>query len=500
MKIMKKHLFLPVILFLAFTGWTQAQNEEDALRYSQLFDAGATARSMSMGGAFGALGGDLYSIHINPAGLGVFRRSALAFTPTFMHDKTSAVYLNSYDDDIENHFSMGNAGGVWAYNTGQSEGWVNFNLGFSYAKRTDFWKNVRIRGVNDHSSMLDDFANRADGYSADELYPYGELLAYNTWLIDTVRGNPLDYETVLSQYGDQPNSTYGELQRRSIYTSGSSNEYVFAFATNYSYKLYVGGTFTIRNIQYESSMIHSEDDRTNTIYDFDYFDYRYHLRTYGNSFTGSLGTIIRPVPILRIGAAVHFPGVLRLHDSYFASIESGFDTPDQDGNKVYRDDSPNGYYDYRLTTPWRFVGSLAFQYKTYALVSLDYEFIDYRGMRLRSMDGTYDFNQENNNIRTAYRGAGNVRGGVEVTLRKYAIRAGAAYYGSPYTSGELNKNASFMAYTAGLGYRTREFSIDLGYRYMTHDENYVLYPNDQGDYAATSSDRHRVSATFTFRF
>ncbi len=496
---MKKHFIISIILFFVAVSLLTAQNEEDALRYSRLFDAGATARSMSMGNAFGALGGDLYSMSINPAGLGVFRKSVIVLTPSYMHDKTSSTYLGTYDDDVDNHFSMGNAGGVFAINTGSTTGWVNFNFGFSYAKRTDYWRTLDVRGINDHSSMLDDFANRADGYASEDLDPYNELLAFNTWLIDTLRGNPYQYETVLSQYGDLPNSTYGELQRRTLYTSGSSNEYVFAFAANYGYKLYVGGTFTIRNINYHSNMLHSEDDVDGSIFDFKYFDFRYNYNTYGSSFSGSLGLIARPVTALRIGAAVHFPGVYRLHDSYFSSIESGFDTPDSDGNSVYNDNSPNGFYDYKLNTPWRFVGSVGFQIKTLALISIDYEYIDYKGMKLRSMDGMYDFNTENNNIRAAYRGTGNIHGGAEVNLGSFAVRAGAAYYGSPYQSSELNKDASSMAYTTGLGFRSHNFAVDLGYMYMTHKENYVLYPGTS-DYAALSSNRHRVSATFTFRF
>ncbi len=496
---MKKQFLISFVLLFLSAPFLTAQNEEDALRYSQLFDAGGTARSMGMGNAFGALGGDLYSLSINPAGLGVFRKSAIVMTPTFMHDKTSSNYLGTYDDDVDNHFSMGNAGGVYAINTGAATGWVSFNMGFSYAKRTDYWRTMDIRGINDHSSMLDDFANRADGFLSESLDPYNELLAYNTWLIDTVRGNPYEYETVLSQYGDLPNSTYGELQRRTIYTSGSGNEYIFAFAANYSYKFYVGATFTIRNLHYQSNMLHSEDDVDGSIYDFNYFDFRYNLSTYGSSYSGSLGMIFRPVTPLRIGAAVHFPSVFRLHDSYFSSMEAKFDTPDSEGNSVYNDNSPSGFYDYKLNTPWRFVGSVAFQIKTLALLSVDYEFVDYKGMKLRSWDGMYDFNQENNNIRTAYRSTGNIHGGAEVNLGSFAVRAGATWYGSPYNSAELNKDASTMAYTTGLGFRSHGFALDLGYMYMNHNENYVLY-SGTSDYAATTSNRHRVSATFTFRF
>lgn len=47
-----------------------AQGEVDALRFSRE-DLYGTARSMAMGGAFGALGGDLTGVNINPAGIAV---------------------------------------------------------------------------------------------------------------------------------------------------------------------------------------------------------------------------------------------------------------------------------------------------------------------------------------------------------------------------------------------------------------------------------------------
>ena len=52
------------------SGWLFAQGEMDAYRFSQT-ELNGTARSMSMGGAFGALGGDMSVMSHNPAGLGV---------------------------------------------------------------------------------------------------------------------------------------------------------------------------------------------------------------------------------------------------------------------------------------------------------------------------------------------------------------------------------------------------------------------------------------------
>ena len=74
---------------LFFSLFASAQNEEDAIRFSRISPFG-TARSAAMGGAFGALGGDLSTLSTNPGGIGVFRKSEASFTSMldFAHAKT----------------------------------------------------------------------------------------------------------------------------------------------------------------------------------------------------------------------------------------------------------------------------------------------------------------------------------------------------------------------------------------------------------------------------
>lgn len=68
-----KKLFLFIgILSMSFLS---AQDITDALRYSQQ-DILGTARYRAMSGAFGALGGDLSALQINPAGSAVFFKSS----------------------------------------------------------------------------------------------------------------------------------------------------------------------------------------------------------------------------------------------------------------------------------------------------------------------------------------------------------------------------------------------------------------------------------------
>ena len=77
---MKMKKIFAIAALLAATVGAGAQNMYDAITYSQNHYFG-TARSMSMGNAVTALGGDLGSIGINPAGGAVAGYGQFAITP-----------------------------------------------------------------------------------------------------------------------------------------------------------------------------------------------------------------------------------------------------------------------------------------------------------------------------------------------------------------------------------------------------------------------------------
>ena len=74
---MKK--FLLALSILALPALMSAQNATDAYQFAQP-DLKGTARFMSMGGAFGALGGDMTCLSYNPGGIGVYRNNDIGFT------------------------------------------------------------------------------------------------------------------------------------------------------------------------------------------------------------------------------------------------------------------------------------------------------------------------------------------------------------------------------------------------------------------------------------
>ena len=64
---------------LISTSLILAQDITDAVRYS-MDEIQGTARFRAMSGAFGALGGDMSSVNINPAGSAIFNNSHASLT------------------------------------------------------------------------------------------------------------------------------------------------------------------------------------------------------------------------------------------------------------------------------------------------------------------------------------------------------------------------------------------------------------------------------------
>ncbi|WP_234408509.1 hypothetical protein [Marinilabilia salmonicolor] len=94
---MTKYLYLATALLLINTS-INAQTEDHALRFSTQNPTG-TARSIGLGGAMGALGGDYSAISINPAGIAVYRSSEFSFTPSLVFGQTESNYYGNLSTD-----------------------------------------------------------------------------------------------------------------------------------------------------------------------------------------------------------------------------------------------------------------------------------------------------------------------------------------------------------------------------------------------------------------
>ena len=479
---MKRNIFTISLLVILTTGLA-AQNEQDVLRYSFVQTGGST-RSLSMGGALGAVGADFSSLAINPAGLGVYRSGEFSLTADYNSYRSNSSYLGNNMTD--NGFKMGfsHFGAVVPIKVNKDgEGIKGISFAIGYNKLKDYGQNITMKGINNTNSLVDGFVNTANGTKGN-WDPFTDGLAWETYLID--------YDSIAGVYfSDFTGNHYGQTQRRTVSTKGALGEYNFSLGANLSDRLYFGAALGIQHVSYSEVWEHSESDPNNVINFFEGFTFRNSLATSGNGVNLKLGLLARPLDFLRIGASVQTPTVLKLSDDFRSSMSTDL----ADGQPTHTSQA-NGDFKYSITTPFRATGSIALIFKQFGLISLDYEYVDYSTGRLRSSD--YDYFNENEAVTMRYKACSNLRLGGELRfMGSYYLRAGYAFYGSPYVAEEPNAGRNLNYFSGGVGYRDNSYFIDLGFGRLATDQTYFLYGDNSAEVANAN---FRVSATLGFKF
>lgn len=466
---------------------TFAQNEVDALRYSRL-TLGGTARFTATGGAFGAVGADFSSLGINPAGIGIYKKSEITFTPSIYMGNSNSSYNGQSMSEGRSNFNLGNFGMIFSMNTDNGTdkpGWKNVNFGFGFNKYNNYNNRVSIQGSNTESSLLTDYTSMAQGSLPKDLSNYTTGLAFNTYLIDTIPGNQTSYFSAIPLSG-------GVLQNKTIETTGAINEMVFSMGGNYSEKLYLGITVGVPYAKYNQISSYKETDDGDSIPNFKSFTINDEVKTNGTGLNFKFGMIYRITDWVRIGMAVHTPTSFNLHDSFSRSIEARYD------NKNYTDEAPKGTFNYNVTTPMRAIGSIAFLINKMGFISADYEFVDYSTARLNSSN--YMFNSENAAVQNYYTSAGNLHIGTEWNLSPIIIRAGYSMYGTPYKPITSTNTGNSSAISAGIGLREEQYFLDISYVYSMQSEDYYLYNRSLVNPATIDFNSHTLLFTFGIKY
>ncbi len=491
---MKRLTLIIAAAFLTITG-AYAQNVDDALRYSQIFYTG-TARFMSMGGAFTALGGDMSTLSQNPAGLGVFRSSEISLSPQLFHSRTSANF-NGISDDYLYNFNLGQAGIVSNVISGNgTSGLVSLNIGYSFNKTNNLHSSARIQGKNTTSSMADYWADASYGTTYTDLTGAAGIV-YDAWIMDTITGTGAKtFGTVFSNYGDNASSDYGQNVRRLISNEGYIGEHAFSIGGNYSNKIFFGATLGISRLRYTGHYEHLE--KADYFLDSDFSDFTYveHFENTGTGVSLKIGTIIKPTDEIRIGFAFHSPTLYRINERFYDNITSNF----SDGGH-YEFENNEVAYNYALTTPFRALAGVAYQFKKIALLSVDYEFVDYSTIRFSETGDNYDYSEKNLEIKNTLKPASNVRLGGEFRFNKMYFRGGYGYYGKVFKTGELNEDMYNRSISFGTGFREQNLNIDFAFTNLRNEQNYILYnTSSETAMANLTNSRNIFTVTLGYKF
>ena len=475
-----------------------AQSHVDALRYSQ-HTIGGTARSVAMGGAFGALGGDFSTLSSNPAGLGVYRSSEFTFTPEFYLNQTNARYFGTEREENKFNFNLSNLGYVAHFESDGALKAANFGIGFN--RIANFHREEVINGVNPNTSLGDYMAALGN-----DPFPAESNLIFKTWMFNDagviLYNEPLnEYHLRDSADGYFYEGSFIPTEQRVITSeSGKINEWTFSLGLNFGHVLYFGGTFGIHSVYFNSTKNWKEFDAD--FPDFQYFDFTEKLTTRGTGYTGKFGVILRPISLVRVGAAINLPVTYKLKDEYTTSISSAYITGtyypvDANGRDVDALES-----EYTVVSPLKLIGSAALVLGKFLVVSSDIEYINYASMRMKPSD---DFDFENENIQEIYDATINAKLGTEFRLGKTYYRGGFGYYGSPYAETEENHDSFQLSFSGGFGIRDENFFFDIAYQYVNFDYRQYQYGVSIGGVnynpvANIDTKNHRVMTTIGFRF
>ncbi|MBR1569291.1 MAG: hypothetical protein IJ651_00985 [Bacteroidales bacterium] len=506
---MKKYF---TILVLAAVGTTAAaQNWADAYLFSENV-YGGTARTVGMGNAVTAIGGDPGTLVFNPAGSAVAAYSQLSITPgvTFSVASATGTVLSGdtrpigFGDQYRTGFmkaKLPNVSFITSFDTGKRRGVKRYSFGFSFNATNNFTSRFNAAGVNSDNSYAASLASSADGFSAsvmgEEDWFYSgdparmpawvDMVGYRSGMIGSVDGMDGAYIALTETMDENGNFRLAApvYQKYGRQSSGYKSDFILNFAADISDVFYVGANLGLVNLNYnqvqywqESPEIESEfptiaysDGTTAT---FSSLLMQQNYRATGSGLYVKAGVLWRPTSSLRVAAAVQTPTILRITERYGYKGQATLK-----GKASPSASSPEDEWSYQLRMPWRLNAGIAYSIGNVAVLSADYEMVNFGSNRFAtysSGDGSFvenSFSTVNDEISQMLGLSHMLRLGAEVKpIPSLAVRAGYNLDTNPQTGlSSLLKHA----FSLGLGWSSAgSFYMDAAVRLRTVPAEYII--------------------------
>lgn len=504
-----KKLFILVIGIISMSI-SQAQNINDALRYSS-GDIKGTARFQSMSGAFGALGGDLSAFSVNPAGSAVFTTSYASISLGIENNDNNISYFNGINELSNSSVNLNQGGGVFIFkNTDTNSLWKKFSLGINYDISKNYDDDWRANGTG-NTSVGEYFLANAQGLRLDEIsalpgesttVAYSEIgsafgyqnqqafLGYDSYILepDTFDDNNNTYTSNIK--GNSFNQDYNYV------ATGYNGKISFNIGTQYGEDTYFGLNLNSHFLNYErfTSLYESNTNENSTVREV-LFDNT--LSSNGSGFSFQLGGIFKLTNELRAGLTYESPTWMSIQDETRQYLETlVIDDTNGDFYQVVDPNIVNIFETYRLQTPSKITGSLAYVFGTKGLISFDYSRKDHSKTKFKPTSDRY-FNQQNIIIENALTAASTYKIGAEYKLKQFSFRGGYRIKESPYV--DKNTIGDLTGYSLGLGYNFGNTNLDVSYSRSQQDINYQLYNTGLTNAATIDNSNSNITLTLGFK-
>ncbi len=415
-----------------------------------------TARSVALGGAMTALGGDLGSVTFNPAGSAVNDYCQFTITPGLVFSGTRASYdptgKEAFGDPTSTthtKFRIPNIGLNLVFYPSESS-WITSSSFGVIANTTNIFLNYSTaRGSNPYSSFLGGLAAGANGMSYDD---FGRDLA-----------TAYDANQI-GEYGPEGSTSYvgaserlrsdeawhyvpGALNQTSMYnTYGAKTDVIFNLGYNVGDRFYFGFNLGIPMLNYRREEIFYEQAQDPSAHPVIFYDKddnlvatnfvsstnSYKLNTDGVGINARFGFIALLTESLRLGAAIQTPTSYNLTETWEYRASSSYEDSSFDSSAK----SSIGEYRYSLRSPYVVDAGLAYTIPGVGLLSVDYELTDYSVCKYSDQSNNY-FAEDNwadqNYINRTFLGVSHsVRAGVEFKPVDFlSLRAGYSFVSDP---------------------------------------------------------------------
>lgn len=506
---MKRIITILVMATAAYAA--AAQTWQDAFLFTENV-YGGTARTVGMGNAVTAIGGDPGSLVFNPAGSAVASYSQWSVTPgvtfstagatgTILSGDTQAV---GFGDQYQTGYMKGklpNVSFITSFNTGNRSGLKRYSIGFSYNGTNNYTHRFNAAGVNQDNSYAASLASSADGFSkdvmgAEDWYYYGDasrmpawvdMVGFRSGMINSVDGSDGTYIALTESMDGQGNFRLAApvFQKYGRQSSGYKGDFVVNFGADVSDVFYFGVNLGVVNLRYNQVQYWQESpDNESEFPVISYSDgssarFSNLLMQQSYQATGSglyvkAGVLWRPTPSLRLAAAVQTPSTLHITERYGYKGQvtlSGKASPSAS--------SPEDEWSYQLRMPFRMNAGVAYSIGNAAVVSADYEFVNYGAARFATSSSGDDsfvessFSGVNDDIRDFLTVSHMLRVGAEVKVHPaVALRAGYNL-----TTGAETGFASLLrhGFSLGAGWSSSgSFYLDAAVRLRTVPAEYII--------------------------
>ena len=471
-----KSILVAIAITLIGGDIVVAQNAIDIFRMSETSFSFSTARSSAMGGAFTSLGADGASTSINPAGIGMYRTIDIGITGSVL--KTDISSLSSgpngpfASDAQTNSNTLNNVTTMFNVYKDRTDVLRGVSIGFAYNTLNNFSSNQYTSSNFQTTSLIDVFSRNLIGVdpggissvSGDPMGVYrrnptsiwGAMEAYNTGI--------LFYDKVGKYYtpgrtlyvGDE---VYSDLN---INTRGGKSDSNFAVGFNLLDKIYIGATLGYQSYNYGSTRSYSEwANLEHNSGDLDNFEYIERLNIKGEGFSFKLGATVELFDGFNVAVAYHAPTLYNIEEEYSSDMYTMYNVAD---NNYFEAFSPYNVGYYKVSTAPMVLLGASYVIGKRAIISVDYDRVFYRSMKVRSGDFGNEVTSEiNKEISNSYKNSNNVRVGAELRVgRSGYLRAGYAYYGNA-EKGVADSYNSTTNISGGAGIKFSRFYVDFTY-------------------------------------